>query len=261
MVHGQVSVTIKSKETGEPISYANVWKSNKIYASSDSLGTFSIGENELNIPFKISALGYKTKDSILINEAKTIYLEEDFIELKEVLLSKKVNAKKIKVGKLKNGDVGVVSEMNKETAQIGRFFSNDSGETLFLDKFRFKAICATRNCIVNILIYAVGKNGEPAEIINRNNIPCKVKKGHHINEVDLSDLNIQFPPEGIFIMVNYLFLEQNKLFGNKNENWYYYEPSIDAASVESYTDTWYNYNNEWKKNDKYSVCFQLSLTN
>lgn len=261
ITHGQIPITIKSKNSNQPVSYANIWKSNKIFTSSDSLGLFFLDENSLKSKLKISAVGYITKDSIIIKESNTIYLEEDIIELKEVSLSKKLGNKNLKLGKIKNGDVGIVSEMKKETAQIGRFFANDSKEKLFLDKFKFKTLCSTKNRIVTILIYSVDNDGKPYQILNTENIICNLKKGHSTNEIDLNYLNMEFPSEGLFIVVNYLFIKQNKRYSETNKNWFYYEPSIDAESVNHYTDTWYNSNNEWKKNDKYSVSFQLTLTN
>lgn len=260
-IQGQNQIFIKSKNSNQPIPYANIWESNKIFTSSDSLGSFFLNGKHLNSKFKVSAVGYKTMDSIIINNKKTIYLEEDITELKEISISKRINNKNLKIGKVKNGDFGIVSEMNKETGQIGKFFVKNSSEKLFLDKFKFKALCSSKNRIVNILIYSVGNNGEPKEIINTENIVCKLKKGHNTNEVDLSNLKIEFPVEGVFIVVNYLFLEQNKVYGEKNKNWYCYEPSLDAVSVNQYTDTWYDDGNEWKKNNKYSISFQLVVTN
>ena len=260
-IQGQNQIFIKSKNTNQPIPYANIWESNKIFTSSDSFGSFFIGEKYLNSKFKVSAVGYKTMDSININDRNTIYLEEDIIELKEISVSKRINSKNFKIGKVKNGDIGIVAEMNRETSQIGKFFVNNSSEKLFLDRFRFKTNCSSKNQIVNILIYSVGDNGEPNEIINTENIVCKLKKGYNTNEVDLRDLKIEFPVEGVFIVVNYLFLEQNKVYGEKNKNWYYYEPSLDALLVNQYTDTWYNDNNDWKKNNNCSVSFQLIVTN
>ena len=260
-IQGQNQIFIKSKNTNQSIPYANIWESNKIFTSSDSLGSFFIGEKYLNSKFKVSAVGYKTMDSIIINDRNTIYLEEDIIELKEISVSKRINSKNFKIGKVKNGDIGIVAEMNRETSQIGKFFVNNSSEKLFLDRFRFKTNCSSKNQIVNILIYSVGDNGEPYEIINTENIVCKLKKGYNTNEVDLRDLKIEFPVQGVFIVVNYLFLEQNKVYGKKNKNWYYYEPSLDALLVNQYTDTWHNDNNDWKKSNNCSVSFQLIVTN
>ena len=186
-IQGQNQIFIKSKNTNQPIPYANIWESNKIFTSSDSLGSFFIGEKYLNSKFKVSAVGYKTMDSIIINDRNTIYLEEDIIELKEISVSKRINSKNFKIGKVKNGDIGIVAEMNRETSQIGKFFVNNSSEKLFLDRFRFKTNCSSKNQIVNILIYSVGDNGEPNEIINTENIVCKLKKGYNTNEVDLRD--------------------------------------------------------------------------
>ena len=55
-IQGQNQIFIKSKNTNQPIPYANIWESNKIYTSSDSLGSFFIGEKYLNSKFKVSAV-------------------------------------------------------------------------------------------------------------------------------------------------------------------------------------------------------------
>ena len=260
-IHAQNQIFIKSKNSNQAVSYANIWESNKIFTSSDSLGSFYVDEKHLNSKFKISAVGYKTIDNIDVNDKKTIFLDDEIVVLKEVTISKILNSKNFKIGKIKNGDVGIVSEMNKKTGQIGKFFMNNSKEKLFLNKFKFKTLCSNENRVVNILIYSVGNNGTPNEIINNENIVCHLKKGHNTSEVDLSYLKIEFPVEGLFIVVDYIFIEQNKVYGETNKNWYFYEPSLDAVQTNQYTDTWYDDGNEWKKNNKYSISFQLIVTN
>jgi len=261
LLQGQNRIFLKSKDSNQPISYANVWRENKIFTSSDSLGVFYIDEKNINSKFKISAVGYKTIDSVKVTTQNTIHLENDIIKLQEVAISQKLGIKKIKNGTLKSGDVGINAEMNQNIAQIGKYFANNYDEVLYLDKFKFKAICSDKNRVVTILLYSVGENGEPYKIINAENIVCKLKKGHTTTEVDLSNLKMEFPKEGLFIVINYLFFEENKQYGEKNLNWYFYEPSIDAKSTNQFIDTWYNDSNQWKKSNTYSLSFQLIMAN
>ncbi len=66
--------SIKSLDDNLPIKYANIYANNKIITSSDSLGNFIINKNLLNSIFKITAIGFKTIDSISIKET-TILME------------------------------------------------------------------------------------------------------------------------------------------------------------------------------------------
>jgi hypothetical protein len=261
LTQGQVPVYLKNRNSDEPVPYANIWQSERIIASSDSLGVFYVKENNLNAAFKISAVGYKTIDSINIKNEKTIYLDNDIIRLKEVTISKKLNNKIFKIGTIKNGDVFICAEMNKDIARVGKYFAKDYNNTLYLDKIKFKSNCLEKNRIVSILLYSVGKDGEPFEILNSENIIYNLKKGYKINEVDISNLAIEFPSEGIFVMVDYLFLEQNKSFGEINKNWYFFDPLLDAIKTDSYIDTWNLDGSVWRKIETYSLSMQLLLSN
>uniref|UniRef100_UPI004048315A hypothetical protein n=1 Tax=Flavobacterium sp. TaxID=239 RepID=UPI004048315A len=121
-------------------------------------------------------------------------------------------------------------------------------------------MCTDKKRILSVFIYSVGANGEPDKILNDEDIICNLEKGHNTYEVNLSQLNITFPENGVFVALNYIFIEQNKCYRNKEFNWYFYEPSIDAISVNNYTDTWYNLNGLWKKSETYSISMELTLT-
>jgi hypothetical protein len=260
-IHGQTNFYIKNKDTNEPISYANIWNSNKVVTTSDSIGKFILDKDFQNLKFKITAVGFKTIDNISFNEKREIVLEEDFIKLEEIKIAPKKNKQIFKLGDIKNGDIGVCAEKNKQIAQVGKYFKNELNEKTFLKKIRFKSICSNNNRMITISLYSVDENGSPNEIINNKNIVCNLKKGHNISDIDISHLNISFPTEGIVVVVNYLFLEQNKEFGKINKDWYFYEPSIDAEKKESFFDTWYSTGDKWMKIEKYSLNFQLILTN
>ena len=255
--------SLKSSDDGLPIKYAHIFANNKIISSSDSLGNFIINKNHLNSIIKITALGYKTLDSVNLNNSQTVFMEVQTIVLNEIFISNQ-NSKKVtyKLGKVKNGDVGVVCTLENNTiSQLAKFFQNKTEHTTLIDKVRFKVLCTDKNRVLSIIIYSVGSQGEPDEILNKQAIICNLKKGHNTYEVNLNQFNINFPDNGVFIALNYILIEQNKCFGKINKDWYYYEPSIDAKSVVNYTDSWYNLNGEWKKSETYNISMELTLTN
>ncbi len=252
--------SIKSLDDNLPIKYANIYANNKIITSSDSLGNFIINKNLLNSIFKITAIGFKTIDSISIKET-TILMEVEPIVINEIIVTNKKKLQKYKLGKAKSGTIGIVCNLDDNTiSQVSKLFEKKTESTTFLDKVRFKALCNDKNRVLSIVIYSVGLNGEPDKILNSEDIICNLKKGHNTYEVNLSQLNINFPENGVFIALNYILIEQNKYYKNREINWYYYEPSIDAESIKNYTDTWFNINGTWKKSETYSISMELTLT-
>ena len=255
--------SLKSSDDDLPIKYAHIFANNKIISSSDSLGNFIINKNHLNSIIKITALGYKTLGSVNLNNSQTVFMEVQPIVLNEIIISNQ-NSKKVtyKLGKVKNGDVGVVCTLENNTiSQVAKFFENKFEYITFLDKIKLKAFCSDKDRLISILIYSVGFDGKPEKILNSESIICNLKKGHNTYEVNLNQFNIDFPENGVFIALNYILIEQNKCFGKFNKDWYYYEPSIDAKSVANYTDSWYNLNGEWKKSEIYNISMELTLTN
>jgi hypothetical protein len=260
-IQSQNLYTLRSSDDNYPIKYANIYANNKMLTSSDSLGNFKISENNLNSIIKITALGYKTIDSVVLKNNFTILMEIEPIILNDVIVTNKKKSQKYKLGKAKNGNTGIVCTLENNTiSQVSKLFEKKSQNITFLDKIKFKTLCSDKKRILSVLIYSVGANGEPDKILNYEDIICNLEKGHNTYEVNLSQLNITFPVNGVFIALNYIFIEQNKCYRNKELNWYFYEPSIDAISVNKYTDTWYNLNGLWKKSEKYSVSMELTLT-
>ena len=253
---------IKSSVDDNTIKYANIYASDKLVSSSDSLGNFKIEKKFLESILKITALGYKTLDSISLKDNSIIYMEAETIFLDEIVVSSKIGKTKQKLGKAKNGNIGIVCALGDNTiSQVAKYFNNDKGNKAYLDKIRFKALCSDENRILTVHIYSVNDNGEPYKVLNGEDIICKLKKGHNTYDIDLSLYNFSFPQKGLFIALNYLFIEQNKCFKNENKDWYYYEPSIDAIETKNYIDSWYNINGIWKKSINYSVSMELIISN
>jgi hypothetical protein len=256
----QYKVFLKDRDTDRPVQYANIWKENNIVASSDSLGIFYVREADSTATFRVSAVGYETLDSLIDNETLTAVMAAEVIELKNVAVTRPKNNKTFKVGKVKNGDVSIVCSRETLVPMIAKYFPNGGPAQRYLDALKFKAFSSEKNRVIAVAVYSVGANGQPDIPIQAENIICRLKKGHHIAVADFKKQRIPFPPEGVFIVINYLQLEQNKQFGPNNKNWFFYEPSIDALKADTITDSWFFGKNGWQKNEKYTLPFQLQLT-
>lgn len=259
---GQHTVVLKDKNTNNAIAYASIFKDDKLYTTADSLGVFHVDAKSLKSNFTISSVGYTSKTVVISAEDTVIYLEKEVAQLEEMRILARKNKRKFTLGKAKRGDIVVVcGKTGNLTEELGKFFKNPTEEVLFLKKFKFNTFASTKSRIVNILFYSVKETGEPDKIISPENIICKLKKGNRTTEVDLSKMNIEMPKEGIFVAVQYLLLEENKQYSDKNKDSFFYEPSIEANYTDgSYTDSWYKQDTVWIKNKTISLNFQLVLT-
>ncbi|MGX7667753.1 hypothetical protein [Flavobacterium pedocola] len=254
----QTSFTLKGIKSKQPIPYASVLKENKIYGTADSLGIFHVKDGDLGKHFTISSVGYETLDGVLKGDAKIIFLSESVKQLQEVKIVKRKGSKTVKLGKAKKGDFGICARMEDQVGLLGKYFSSGKNEGLFVDKIKFNALSSKNGQIINFLLYSVNENGEPDKILTQENILCALKKGNHTNEIDLKQYGIEMPKEGIFVVFQYLLVEQNKQYSSYNKEWFFYEPSLDASVSEGYTDSWFN-DGSWKKAENYSLNFQLLL--
>jgi hypothetical protein len=62
----------------------------------------------------------------------------------------------------------------------------------------------------NIRLYSVNENGEPDQPLYTDNIIGIATKGVNLTTVDLSDRNIIFPPNGLFVVFEFLIISSNR---------------------------------------------------
>jgi hypothetical protein len=259
--NAQTTFFLKSKTSKMPIKYGSIYKNNNIYTTSDSLGVFQINESDIDSEFQIKCIGFKDSIFFLNENNPTIYLDNEYNIIEEVVVRKKLNKSKIKIGSNKKGKIGIVSKMEKKVAQMAKFFPNENNnKNYFLTSLSFKTTCSDKNRLVNLKIYSVGENNEPNKSLLNENIIIKLKKGINNNKIDLKDYNILFPKDGIFIIIERLLIEQNKVYSKSDPNWFYYEPSFSAEKESIYKDTWYLSNDKWTKANNYSLNFELTVT-
>ena len=69
---------------------------------------------------------------------------------------------------------------------------NKSNKGKYLSKVKFFATATNKNRLISVLVYSVGDDGKPDEILNTENLVYKLKKGTHALEADLNSLNIEY---------------------------------------------------------------------
>jgi hypothetical protein len=259
VAHAQIAIQIRDKQTHNPVAYANIWKENSLYKTADSTGVFDVNEKDNNNHFKITCVGYQ---DTLIKLQKEIFIQPSKIELSEVKVVKRKFEKQQKFGKANRGDSHYAVQWDSKIAMTAKYFPNQNASNSFLSKISFFALTSTQNRLINVLVYSVNENGTPGEILNSENIMCRLKKGNHKVEVNLDSYNIEFPSNGVFIVLQHPLLEQNKYYDpkSKNPNAFFYEPSIAIDFTEVYKDCWYFNNGIWNKSERYSIPMELYVS-
>jgi hypothetical protein len=197
---------VKDKTTNEPISLVAIstQKGNGTYSNDD--GSFNI-TNSINDTLYISHLSYKNivllKKDIdnLVNH--TIYLTPKVIELTETIIRPSKSEKYLlgyykektffkRVGPGGNTDFSVyVNHLKNISKNIG--YINKLYFDLYVD------IAEKTNSKVRIRVFSVGLDGLPKDDILNKEIIKKIDRFTPNLRVDISNLNIIFPPEGVFI--------------------------------------------------------------
>jgi hypothetical protein len=258
-IFSQKCFTVYDSLTNKKIAYSNIWKENKIYANSDLEGKFWIRDIDLQNQFKISCIGYKTK-TINISQ-NSVYLNVDVIALKEIVILQPLKNKKIILGSYKGNEIALTANYDLQIAEAGRAFILADSTAYFLKKIKFITIASAPNRTIGIKIYSLNNNYEPDELITTENIICEVKKGFETTVVDFSNRAIPLPKKGFFVSFQFLLIEQNKQFGERNKLWYFYEPSIGATqNVEGAIYYSMIEKNVWKKHENCQLNIQVELT-
>jgi hypothetical protein len=258
LFQAQTVVHVKDKESKMPIAYANIWKAESLYKTADSTGVFSINSKETATYFKITSVGYHDTIAKMSTE---IFLRPNRIALDEVKLVNRKFEKNVKFGKAKRGDNHYGVQWDTKMAMTAKYFSNNGNKEKYLSKAKFFGTASNKNRLISVLVYSVGDDGKPDEILNTETLIYKLKKGTHVVEADLNSFNIEFPSSGIFIIIQHPLLEQNKNYDPKstNPNAFFYEPLISIDGTDEFTDSWY-FQEEWKRSKVYSLNIELLVS-
>lgn len=279
----QLKSVIIDSETKEKIPYVNIWIENEnIGTTSNEKGEFELEINGTKI-ILFSALGFETRKISSDSIKNVLELKPLVTELKEVVIKSKKQNKKLVVGKFKKSKINHYFACGTTPWISARYFKyqEDYDKTSFLNKIRVLTNSDVNDSKFNIRFYSVSKNGEPNESIFDENIIGIAKKGKKITEIDISDLNIEFPKEGLFIAIEWLIIESNKhqysytMTGSgKKLTGISYEPAIGTVPAETDENSWIFTQGKWRKmhknnngtlkryKNKYNLlAIELTLTN
>lgn len=278
----QLYSMIINSETKEKIPYVNIWVENEnIGTTSNEKGEFKLEIDSAKI-ILFSAIGFETKkiSSDLIKE--TLELKPLLTELDEVIISSKKSTQELIIGEFKKSKINHYFGCGIKPWITAKYFKyNDKYDnTPFLKKIRILTRSDVKDSKFNIRLYGKNENGEPENYIYDQNIIGIAKKGKKTTEIDISELNIEFPKNGFFIAIEWLIIEDNKyeykytMEGSRKKlDGISYEPKIGTIPADTDENSWIFNQGKWKKvwknvgtskkfKEKYSLmAIELTLMN
>ena len=263
--------TILDFETKKPISFSTIsYKlSNNVINGlyTEYNGEFNLETVQVFDSLVIECLGYK-KRSIHINNLKgkdTLFLKVEITPIKEVIVT---NKKPTAIGYINKKKL-VYTGIGKGLEEIV-FIENKSNKNLFIKSFLFKVNKIKTKVGYRIHLY---KKSDKAifpdeEITNQNKIYFLEKGTKGLVEVDLSDLGLEIPVEGIFIGMEalgefndktnvFLPFEKDKISAFLNFQVYKSDKSLTFIRNVLYKNGWGNHC-KWQKED-YMRTFNKNL--
>ena len=197
-------------ENGKPIPYVNIWVENEnIAASSEENGMFVINVNDKNKNLIFSALGFEKK-TVKVIDAAVVKLNTNTVQLNEVLILNKKETKEVEIGKTENA---IYQAFENGPRIDAKFFPYNPmyKKTKFIKAVSVYTDSKIDNATIKIHLYEVDSEGLPGRELLEKDFIVSVKKGQRRTIFNLSALNLTMNKKGIFVAIERLLIEKNKL--------------------------------------------------
>jgi len=247
---GQITGVVLNKHTLSPIPYVNIKDKmgiNGTYSNPD--GTFSLQVEKANSVLVFSSLGYHTKELSVDAIVDTIFLSPKVLELTEVIVDKPPSRKiKLRIDKVKKSNIGhyLPGLSNPPRYAYAKFFEfeNQYQKTKFIHSIKI-ITRADRDLPFKIGFKQVAEDGSPGNDLHLEEIIGIARKGERKTEFDISELNLSFPQDGLFIVVAWLTLPSNRSFFNS------FDPEIGFTIESTNENSWVLKNDFWSNVQPY----------
>lgn len=269
----QVKSVLIDLNTKANIPYVNIWVENEnVGTTSNENGEFELIAYDSNKVIVFSAIGYDIKKMKARDIKSMVELVPYMTLLQEVFIRSKKGNRELRIDRFKKSETNNYFANGGTPWIVAKYFPHkeDYKTTPYLKKINILTDSKVKNASFNIRLYLVDKHGNPGEYLYDKNIIGIARKGKTITEVDLSNLNIQFPENGFFIAFEWLIIESNRdiqTYTNKGSNKKLkeirYEPKIATFKGDQENNSWNYTKGSWKKWSVryFLLAMELTLTN
>ena len=276
----QIGGKVIDSLTGVAIPYVNIWIENEeLGVTSNEEGKFYFKNLDSNKVVIFSAIGYRSKKIELFNTGNVVKLSPIAYKLQEVLIQPMKQTKELIIGeKLKKSmKLDILFGCGGIPWISARYFKYEThySEYGFLKKIKLITDNNLKKAKLNIRLYKAGEDGGPGDYLYDENIYVFAKVARRVAEVDLTDYNIKFPREGLFVAVEWLIIEENRheftariYDTNKFIDDVSYEPSVGVVQKETNNSwlfsggKWSQYHSVLEDKGKFNhIAIELTLSN
>ncbi len=280
---GQLKSLVINSETKEKIPFVNIWVENEnIGTTSNQQGIFELAIKTPQIII-FSAIGYETKRIPSDSITDVVALSPSAIQLDEFLIIAHKKDLTRSIGDFKKSSINHYFVCGSSPWIAARYFPYEEkyNQTRKLEEIKILTRSSINDAKFNVRLYSVNEAGEPGQYIHDQNIIGTASKGKKVTKIDLSNLNIELPKEGLFIAIEWLIIDDNRYESTytdqkskKKIKSVSYEPAIGTLPVETAENSWLYIQGRWKNvsqitglssdsyRNKYNLlAIELTLTN
>ena len=194
----------------KPISFVNIWVENEnIGTTTEENGTFVINAAESNKKLIFSALGFEKK-TVKAANANEVQLNPIAYQLEEVVLSRRKQTKELEIGKIPDAIFEAFDNGPRIDVKFFPYLTSYN-RTKYIKKVLLLTDNRIESATIKIHFYSVDANGFPAEELLKKDFVVSVQKGVLKTRFDVSDFNLKMPKNGLFVGVEKLLIEKNKI--------------------------------------------------
>ncbi|GAB4156831.1 MAG: hypothetical protein Tsb0033_07920 [Winogradskyella sp.] len=211
---------VLDKESNEPIPYVNISiLESTVGTSSGDDGSFSleIKAEDINKNVYLSSLGYKDTTLAVTSfiKLKTMFLKPLVEELDEVVIKDKFEETFLEINKIKKNKLRGGYAAGSKPWILALYFPYDEkySKTEYLNSIK---VYVNRSSFIKrykskfrIRIYKVDEEGMPGDDLLMDDLIVETTKKQKEATIDLSQFNILFPKEGLFIALEGLAISYN----------------------------------------------------
>jgi hypothetical protein len=251
----QISGKISDSKTGEPIPYANVTIEGKNIGGTSNLeGEFTINYSNNNSTIIISAIGYESQKVVISGNSVYIKLESKSYDIESVTIKPRRAKISKTLNSLKDKKTSNYAACNQSPWIIAKHFeySKEYSNTPFVKSVGILVKSNIMQSKFNLRLIEANDDGTPGNDILSENIIIKAKLGKRVINIDLTDKYIIFPKNGIFVAVEWLMIDDNKMnitytqVGEKKKHkGIRYEPMFGLLTENGIAGTWISFGGKW----------------
>ncbi len=183
---------------------------------------------------------------LLVLNSFVLFAQDKVERLAEIELNVPKKTKKLTIGKVKKKSK-VRMKMNLKGKDRGysrsRFFAYDSiyQQTPFIEEIKILTRSNVRNAKFEVYLHQVKEDGRLGEVLHEKPFIGIAKKRKKKTKISLSENPIEFPENGVFVVVRWIYSEENLYEVNT------YEVGGSKGSMELLAPDFFTFENHRKR--------------